>query len=221
MIFRKLSSMPILIMAFGLSLSAQSIPTTSVQSAKDTTQTASSSSSCPGDVHDIDNLFPTAALTGVRRSHFVEPWQRDFVAITLDMTNGHLYWYDYLGGAVSVPIPPGVAFMPTVYTKEKMFIRICNAHFATAVTETPVNITVAEAVAEESPGAGAPAAAAATPAAPAAGATPGAPNDFMIEHQNALPNNSAPSSQPRRCGTEGLRRCSSLRENLSDNRRQD
>jgi hypothetical protein len=132
---------------------------------------------CPGSTEKLEKIFleqniqigtvgPSQSPLYLGRTHMGLPWQRDFVAVVLDMMNGDLYWYDDLEKPANrlVKIPKGRAFFPAAYTKEKMLLVVCNAHFNTSAGVTPTNITVPEATAEVAAAAAAPTA----PAAPAA-----------------------------------------------------
>jgi hypothetical protein len=111
------------------------------------------------------------------RTHMGLDWQRDFLAVVMDMMNGDLYWYDYMqpAGLRLVKMPKGREFFPAAYTKEKMLLVICNAHFNTSAGVTPTNIAVSEATAEIAAAAAAPSATVPTvapPTTPGTGATP-------------------------------------------------
>jgi hypothetical protein len=108
------------------------------------------------------------------RTHMGLEWQRDFVAVVLDMMNGDLYWYDNLEAPANrlVKIPKGREFLPAAYTKEKMLLLVCNAHFNTSAGVTPTNIAVPEVTAEVAAAAAAAASPAAPPSAPVAAGPP-------------------------------------------------
>jgi hypothetical protein len=145
-------------------------------------------SSCPGGENQLQKIFldrnVQIGVTGkppspvwMGRTHMGLDWQRDFLAVVMDMMNGDLYWYDYMepAGHRLVKMPKGPGFFPAAYTKEKMLLVICNAHFNTSAGVTPTNIAVSEATAEIAAAAAAPSAAvppAAAPTTPGTAATP-------------------------------------------------
>jgi hypothetical protein len=111
---------------------------------------------CPKDYLSLRKIFLDENVPSedsqdiLDRTHMGLSWQRDFIAVILDMQYGDLYWYDDLENdrVKLVKIPKGRAFFPAAYTKEKMLVIVCNAHFNTSAGATPTSISVPEATAE-------------------------------------------------------------------------